>query len=184
MPKLSMTLGRNIERILNEKGLSQTEFAKQLGVTFKTINTYISGKSGISLGMISKMAETLGVEETDLTTPKDHPTTQEISNDYENFVRQARSNQESLKDLLDRLSKTMHMPSEDMRHAWIEEWSLKANQGPPQSQGPDVQELIRLFTSPALNDSQRRGILGHVRDIVDVATSMQANSRIIKPSKK
>lgn len=66
MPTLADALAKNLTRILNEKGITQTKLAEKIGSSFQTINNYMHGRVGVSSKTISQMAKVLEVEETDL----------------------------------------------------------------------------------------------------------------------
>lgn len=66
MATLRELVAKNLARFLKEKGITQTELAKILKVSFQTVNSYMNGRSGISSDMLSKMALALNVEESDL----------------------------------------------------------------------------------------------------------------------
>lgn len=70
MPGIKRVLGKNLARILREKGISQTELARLLHVSFQTVNGYIHGRAGLSSQMITKIAKVLEIEETDLVQEK------------------------------------------------------------------------------------------------------------------
>lgn len=69
MAKIKEVLAKNLERILEQKRISQVDLAKNLEVSFKTINGYVKGRTGVSTELIGKLAAALGVEETDLVKP-------------------------------------------------------------------------------------------------------------------
>jgi transcriptional regulator with XRE-family HTH domain len=73
MPSLKETIAENLSRILNERKKSQSDLAKDIGVSVKSINQYCNGKAGITGEMISKMSGALGVEETDLVAAPNTP---------------------------------------------------------------------------------------------------------------
>ena len=55
-----------LNEILKEKGLTNREFARRMGKTPQYTNAVIKERSGVSLTMLSKMAEVLGVKMKDL----------------------------------------------------------------------------------------------------------------------
>lgn len=73
MPKIIEVLARNLVRIRTARKLTQTELARRLGVSIKTINQYEKGKAGVGIKTISRLAEVLGVEESDLVHPGEAP---------------------------------------------------------------------------------------------------------------
>jgi putative transcriptional regulator len=124
MPKLSAVLGKNIKRILDEKGLTQTDFADKMGVSFKTINTYINGKTGVSSGMLEKMASVLDVEETDLVTPSGDKAILEAFQAYAANVRQIESQPKThplMTEFIQRLNKLPSRKQDILMNAWMGE---------------------------------------------------------------
>lgn len=55
-----------LNEILKEKGLTNREFARRMGKTPQYTNAVIKERSGVSLTMLSKMAEVLEVSLKDL----------------------------------------------------------------------------------------------------------------------
>lgn len=68
MPSLREAVAVNLQKFMKEKGISQTDLAKLLGVTFQTVNAYANARRGISSDTISKLARVFDVEETDFTS--------------------------------------------------------------------------------------------------------------------
>lgn len=66
MASLKSSLSANLIRILDEKGLSQSELARGVKISVKTVNGLINKKAGISGLMITKLASFLKVDETEL----------------------------------------------------------------------------------------------------------------------
>ena len=66
MPSIKETLASNLKRLLFEKGMSQKELAEQLHVTVQTVSGLINAKAGVSGKILTKLANILEVEETDL----------------------------------------------------------------------------------------------------------------------
>lgn len=48
-------------KMLIDKGLTQTELAKRVGVSFQSVNHWMTGKSNPSYGYIPKIAEALDI---------------------------------------------------------------------------------------------------------------------------
>lgn len=61
-------MGVNLARLLESKGVSQTQLAAELKVSFQTVNGYVNGRAGVSAAMIENIAKVLSVEETALTS--------------------------------------------------------------------------------------------------------------------
>jgi len=62
-----MDFAENLKRIRNEKGLSQSELARRIGVSRSVISNYEAGlRSQISKPYITALASALGVSERDL----------------------------------------------------------------------------------------------------------------------
>ena len=64
-----MKLNR-IKCVLAEKDISQTQLAKDLGMSFSTINAYCSNRKQPSLELLSKIADILSVSIKDLIADK------------------------------------------------------------------------------------------------------------------
>lgn len=78
MATLRELVAINLGKQLQQKGISQTELAKLLKVSFQTVNSYMNGRSGISSDMLAKMANVLEIEETDLVAVHKSPEKVEI----------------------------------------------------------------------------------------------------------
>lgn len=65
----TMKLNR-IKVVLVEKGVSQTQLAKELGKSFSTVNGYCSNRKQPTLELLSKMADYLSVNIKDLIVDK------------------------------------------------------------------------------------------------------------------
>ena len=92
MATLRELVAKNLDYYLEKKGLSQTELAKLLKVSFQTVNSYMNGRSGISSDMLAKMANVLGIEESDLIAiPQKPPEKVELNKDqWETIANQLR----------------------------------------------------------------------------------------------
>src|SRR5687767_4398948 len=66
MPSISRALAVNLPVYRKKSGLSQDELARKIGRDRSTIVRYESGEGQASFETISKLADILGVEETDL----------------------------------------------------------------------------------------------------------------------
>lgn len=60
-----MKLNR-IKLVLVEKGISQTQLAKDLGKSFSSVNTYCSNRTQPSLDVLKQIADILSVNMKDL----------------------------------------------------------------------------------------------------------------------
>lgn len=160
MPTLKQALAKNLERILREKNLSQTEFAKKIGTTFKTVNTYVNAKAGISTEMIAKIADALEIEETELVAgpklaPQDYKAFYDLSIAVENLRKENEYYKASVK-------KTEPIAASQLNN-------------------PETQELISLFSS--LNEMERRGVLVNIRSVArTVASGSSIKDKIKKTS--
>ena len=67
--KTPTVIGKNLETALAARGLSQAEFARQLGVQRATVNHWISGLAFPSLEYIIAVADELGCSIDDLFIP-------------------------------------------------------------------------------------------------------------------
>jgi len=54
-------IGKRLRMLRLSKGLSQTDIANQLGITFQQIQKYENGKNRIGAGRLQEMANLLGV---------------------------------------------------------------------------------------------------------------------------
>lgn len=61
-------LPENIKKLREQKGLSQTELAKRVGVTSGMVSFYESGRSYPRMDKIEKLAQVLGVTPQELLT--------------------------------------------------------------------------------------------------------------------
>lgn len=62
-----MTIGENIRKIRKEKGLTQSELAKKIGMSYQQIGQYEKGKRQPKIETIDKIATALGVRIVDIT---------------------------------------------------------------------------------------------------------------------
>ena len=60
-------LGRNLKRIRKEKGISQGDIVRSLGMDRAFISNIENGKTNPTLATIAKLAKALGVSVSDLT---------------------------------------------------------------------------------------------------------------------
>lgn len=65
----AVQIGKNLERILSDRGISQSELARRLGVSRSGINKYVMGLSAPSPRNIMRMASALGVTADDILMP-------------------------------------------------------------------------------------------------------------------
>jgi transcriptional regulator with XRE-family HTH domain len=66
-------VGRNIRVLRLAKGLSQTELADALGVTFQQVQKYEKGTNRVGSGRLLKISGILGVKITDFFEGTDRP---------------------------------------------------------------------------------------------------------------
>jgi transcriptional regulator with XRE-family HTH domain len=66
-------VGRNIRILRLAKGLSQTELADALGVTFQQVQKYEKGTNRVGSGRLLKISAILGVKITDFFEGTDRP---------------------------------------------------------------------------------------------------------------
>jgi len=90
MPTFKDILTKNLQRILREKKLSQVELAQKVGLSYQTINAIIKGRKGLTSDTLSKLAEALEVEESELIAiPKQAPERVELSKEqWEKLIQQ------------------------------------------------------------------------------------------------
>jgi transcriptional regulator with XRE-family HTH domain len=63
---VDVAVGRNVRVWRMARGLSQTELANSVGVTFQQVQKYESGGNRISMGRLKKIAKVLGIRLTTL----------------------------------------------------------------------------------------------------------------------
>lgn len=61
MPHEAEKLGNNLKRIRTERGISQSDIAKSLGVSRGFVSNIENGKRNPTLATISKLAKAIGV---------------------------------------------------------------------------------------------------------------------------
>lgn len=66
MPKEALQLGKNLKRIRTEKGISQGDIVRTLGVSRSFISNIENGKTNPTLSTIAKLAKALEVPIEDL----------------------------------------------------------------------------------------------------------------------
>lgn len=66
MPNEAKKLGNNLKRIRTEKGVSQADIAKSLGVSRGFVSNIENGKRNPTLSTISRLAEALNVSTEEL----------------------------------------------------------------------------------------------------------------------
>ena len=66
MPKEALQLGKNLKRIRTEKGISQGDIVRTLGVSRSFISNIENGKTNPTLATIAKLAKALDVPIEDL----------------------------------------------------------------------------------------------------------------------
>jgi len=98
MPKLKVTLINNIKRLLYEHQISQSDLAKEIGVTVQAISMLMNGRAGLSSSMIAKISEFFEIEETDLVSvPSTSPERVELSKEqWELFSQTVKSAHSSI----------------------------------------------------------------------------------------
>jgi transcriptional regulator with XRE-family HTH domain len=58
---IDVLVGNNIRILRLEKGLSQSDLAERLGITFQQIQKYEKGKNRIGSGRLARLSQVLGV---------------------------------------------------------------------------------------------------------------------------
>ncbi|ADB39301.1 helix-turn-helix domain-containing protein [Spirosoma linguale] len=61
MTELKKQVGQRIKEARNQKGITQREFGKMLGVSHTTVNGYETGKQNLTLDTLEKVAAALGM---------------------------------------------------------------------------------------------------------------------------
>lgn len=62
MTELKKHVGQRIKEARNQKGITQREFGKMLGVSHTTINGYETGRQNLTLDTLEKIAGALGMD--------------------------------------------------------------------------------------------------------------------------
>lgn len=95
--KSAKILARNLPGILKQKGFSQSSFAKACEVSQSTISLIIAGKQSPTLGLLDKMAEILGFEDSAaLISPDLKPDTHIVMTEDDAWEFLTRKRQERL----------------------------------------------------------------------------------------
>jgi transcriptional regulator with XRE-family HTH domain len=120
MATLKAILAENLKRILFEKKLSQSQLSEKMDVSFQTINGIANGRVGITGDMISKIAQALGIEESDLVTSQTPPKQVQLSKAQWDTLQKHLTSvpagpQAVRQDLWTRLSK---LPPDQQEIAW------------------------------------------------------------------
>jgi transcriptional regulator with XRE-family HTH domain len=58
---VDVLIGRNVRMLREDRGISQTELGRKIGVTFQQVQKYENGKNRIGSGRLFKIASVLGV---------------------------------------------------------------------------------------------------------------------------
>ena len=66
-------IGRNIKRALERQGISQRQFAKNIGITECSLSRYINDTRVPKATMLAKIADTLGVTTDQLISGEENP---------------------------------------------------------------------------------------------------------------
>ena len=61
-----MSIGKNIKRLRESRGLTQAELGKIAGVTDKAVSTWENGSADPRMGAVQKMADYFGVKKSDI----------------------------------------------------------------------------------------------------------------------
>ena len=61
-PGLTQLVGRNVRRLRESAGLTQTDLAREAGIEQGTLSAIETGTRGVSMLMVARLAETLGVK--------------------------------------------------------------------------------------------------------------------------
>ena len=76
-------VGKNVDRLLDAKGLSQSKLAAMIGVDRSHLNQLIGGKSNVTLDVLVKIADGLDVPLTDLFYGLDGAAPHDLKVDYD-----------------------------------------------------------------------------------------------------
>lgn len=61
-------VGRNIVRLMNKKGISQSDLARGIDVHVTAVNKWVKGHNSLTMGNAQKIADFFGVSMNDLMT--------------------------------------------------------------------------------------------------------------------
>jgi transcriptional regulator with XRE-family HTH domain len=79
--KVDVEVGQRIRALRQDAGLSQTQLADELGLTFQQVQKYEKGVNRVGAGRITKIAQVLGVPVNQVIT--DEPTARKGAQDVE-----------------------------------------------------------------------------------------------------
>ena len=85
-----MSIGKNIKRLRESRGLTQTELGKIAGVTDKAVSTWENGSADPRMGAVQKMADYFGVRKSDILDD-DSSLSYELSEDEQRLLDVYRS---------------------------------------------------------------------------------------------
>ena len=68
---IDVEVGINLRRIRKQRGVSQSEMGRSLGITFQQIQKYEKGTNRISASMLVRAAKAMGVQPADLLPTTD-----------------------------------------------------------------------------------------------------------------
>lgn len=74
-----MSIGKNIKRLRESRGLTQAELGKIAGVTDKAVSTWENGSADPRMGAIQRMADYFGVRKCDIIDDEPASTSYELS---------------------------------------------------------------------------------------------------------
>ena len=86
-----MSIGKNIKRLRESRGLTQAELGKIAGVTDKAVSTWENGSADPRMGAIQKIADYFGVKKADILDDEDSSSLTELSDDERCLLQMFRS---------------------------------------------------------------------------------------------
>lgn len=67
---MASKFGRNLVKVLNEKGVTQRQLAESIGISEVSVSRYVSGERNPGAETVAKMARALGVSSDALLSPE------------------------------------------------------------------------------------------------------------------
>lgn len=86
-----MSIGKNIKRLRESHGLTQTELGKIAGVTDKAVSTWENGLADPRMGAVQRMADYFGVRKSDILDDDDSSSSLELSEDEQTLLQMFRA---------------------------------------------------------------------------------------------
>lgn len=91
---IDMTLGEKLEVLIHRKGISKTDFADKIGITYRGLANYINGSRSPKKAVLQRISRELGVDENVLLDEKRSL----ILDSRERFIINASKNSTGIKE--------------------------------------------------------------------------------------